>query len=67
MKIKLTILIAFLYLGSAFAAGHITKAQKEKKLGDLGWIEYRDLKKGSEAFKEIHNGTCIAPKIILIP
>ena len=39
----------------------------EKKLGDLGWIEYRDLKKGSEAFNEIHNGTCIAPKIILIP
>ena len=40
---------------------------KEKKLGDLGWIEYRDLKKGSEAFQEIHNGTCVAPKIILIP
>jgi len=40
---------------------------REKKLGDLGWIEYRDLKKGSEAFQEIHNGTCIAPKIILIP
>ena len=39
----------------------------EKKLGDLGWIEYRDLKKGSEAFTEIHNGTCVAPKIILIP
>ena len=40
---------------------------KEKKIGDLGWIEYRDLKKGSEAFQEIHNGTCVAPKIILIP
>ena len=39
----------------------------KKKLGDLGWIEYRDLKKGSEAFNEIHNGTCVAPKIILIP
>ena len=38
-----------------------------KKLGDLGWIEYRDLKKGSEAFNEIHNGTCVAPKIILNP
>ncbi len=38
-----------------------------KKLGDLGWIEYRDLKKGSEAFDEIHKGTCVAPKIILIP
>jgi threonine dehydrogenase-like Zn-dependent dehydrogenase len=40
---------------------------KDKKLGDLGWIEYRDLQKGSEAFQEIHNGTCVAPKIILIP
>ena len=39
----------------------------EKKLGNLGWIEYRDLKNGSEAFNEIHNGTCVAPKIILIP
>ena len=38
-----------------------------KKLGDLGWIEYRDLKKGSEAFKEIHDGSCVAPKIILTP
>ena len=40
---------------------------KEKRLGDLGWIEYRDLKKGSEAFNEIHNGNCVAPKVILIP
>ena len=38
-----------------------------KKLGDLGLVEYRDLKKGSEAFEEIHNGTCVSPKIILIP
>ena len=37
------------------------------KLGDLGWIDYRDLKKGTEAFEEIHNGTCVAPKIILTP
>ena len=40
---------------------------KEKRLGDLGWIEFRDLKKGSEAFQEIHNGACVAPKIILNP
>ena len=39
----------------------------EKKLGSLSWIEYRDLKKGSDAFQEIHNGSCIAPKIILVP
>jgi len=38
-----------------------------KKLGSLEWIEYRELKKGAAAFKEIHDGTCVAPKIILIP
>ena len=38
-----------------------------KTLGSLEWIEYRELKKGAEAFKEIHDGTCVAPKIILIP
>ena len=36
-------------------------------IGDLNWIEYRQLKNGAEAFKQIHNGTCAAPKIILIP
>ena len=36
-------------------------------LGKLEWIEYRELNKGAEAFKEIHDGTCSAPKIILIP
>jgi len=38
-----------------------------KKLGNLEWIEYRELSKGAKAFKEIHDGTCEAPKIILIP
>ena len=38
-----------------------------KNLGPLNWIEYRELKQGAEAFKEIHNGSCVAPKIILIP
>jgi len=37
-----------------------------KKIGSLNWIEYRNLKDGFGAFKEIHNGTCIAPKIILL-
>ena len=39
----------------------------KKKLGYLKWIEYRKLKEGANAFKEIHDGTCIAPKIILTP
>ncbi len=36
-------------------------------LGKFEWIEYRELSKGADAFKQIHNGTCSAPKIILIP
>ena len=38
-----------------------------KKLGSLDWIEYRALKDGAKAFREIHDGTCVAPKIILTP
>jgi len=38
-----------------------------KEIGNLNWIEYRRLNKGGEAFKEIHNGTCSAPKIVLLP
>ena len=37
-----------------------------KKIGDLGWIEYRKLKDGPSAFKQIHEGTCSAPKVILL-
>ena len=37
-----------------------------KKIGGLGWIEYRALKDGFGAFKEIHKGKCVAPKIILL-
>ena len=38
----------------------------EKKIGSLNWIEYRELKDGSSAFKQIHDGSCSAPKIILL-
>ena len=37
-----------------------------KEIGSLNWIEYRLLKDGFGAFKQIHNGTCVAPKIILL-
>ena len=37
-----------------------------KKIGSLNWIEYRKLKDGYGAFKQIHDGTCISPKIILL-
>ena len=37
-----------------------------KRIGSLDWIEYRELKDGSLAFKEIHDGSCTAPKIVLL-
>ena len=36
-------------------------------IGPLDWIEFRELKNGENAFKQIHDGTCVAPKIILLP
>tara|TARA_A100001011_G_scaffold89394_1_gene93858 strand:- start:165 stop:866 length:702 start_codon:yes stop_codon:yes gene_type:complete len=62
---EVTLVGTYCYTNKDFK--HTLDILREKKLGDLGWIEYRDLKKGSEAFQEIHNGTCVAPKIILIP
>ena len=43
------------------------KLLSNQTLGNLDWIEYRELSKGADAFKQIHDGTCAAPKIILIP
>ena len=37
-----------------------------KKIGSLNWIQYRELKDGSLVFKEIHNGSCAAPKMVLL-
>ena len=39
----------------------------DKKIASLDWIEYRKLKDGPLAFKEIHKGSSAAPKIILLP
>ncbi len=38
-----------------------------KKIGDLSWLDYRPLKDGAKAFKEIHDGITSSPKIILLP
>ena len=38
----------------------------DKKIGSLDWIEYRKLKDGSLAFKEIREGSSVTPKIILL-
>jgi len=38
----------------------------KNQIGSLDWIEYRELKEGSVAFKDIHKGSCSAPKIVLL-
>ena len=38
-----------------------------KELGDLTWLDYRPLKDGANAFREIHDGATASPKIILLP
>ena len=38
-----------------------------EELGDLTWLDYRPLKDGAAAFREIHDGTAESPKIILLP
>ena len=45
----------------------LIRVVENKKIGKLDWIEYRELKKGAEAFKQIHDGTCSSPKIVLLP
>ena len=37
-----------------------------KEIGSLDWIQYKKLKDGASAFKQIHDGSCSAPKIILL-
>ena len=39
----------------------------KEELGNLSWLDYRPLRDGASAFREIHEGTMSAPKIILIP
>ena len=62
---EVTVVGTYCYTYKDFA--HSMDLLAKKKIGSLKWIEYRELKEGAKAFQEIHNGTCIAPKIVLIP
>ena len=62
---EVTIIGTYCYTNKDFE--QTLKILANKKIGPLDWIEFRDLKQGSEAFKQIHEGTCVAPKIILLP
>ncbi|WP_120496790.1 alcohol dehydrogenase catalytic domain-containing protein [Kiloniella sp. EL199] len=39
----------------------------DDRLGELNWVEKRSLSEGAQAFKDIYEGQCSAPKIILQP
>ena len=62
---EVTVIGTYCYTNNDFA--QTLKILSNKNIGPLDWIEFRDLKNGANAFKEIHNGSCIAPKIILLP
>ena len=62
---EVTVIGTYCYTNKDFEQTLAILANKE--IGSLDWIEFRDLKNGGDAFKQIHDGTCVAPKIILIP
>ena len=62
---EVTVIGTYCYTNKDFE--QTLKILADKEIGPLDWIEYRDLKQGGEAFKQIHDGTCVAPKIILLP
>ena len=75
---KLTVLFGLMIYWSIIITAPVISKNSEKfgetidiltnnKLGKIEWIEYRNLKDGWGAFKEIHDGTCSAPKIVLLP
>jgi len=39
----------------------------EHAIGDLSWVETRPLSEGAAAFRDIHEATTAAPKIVLLP
>jgi len=62
---EVTVIGTYCYTNKDFE--NTIKILANKDIGPLDWIEYRDLKNGWDAFKQIHDGTCVAPKIILLP
>ena len=62
---EVTFIGTYCYTNKEF--GETIDILTNNKLGKIEWIEYRNLKDGWGAFKEIHDGTCSAPKIVLLP
>ena len=62
---EVTVIGTYCYTNKDFE--QTLKILANKDIGSLDWIEFRELKSGGDAFKQIHDGTCVAPKIILLP
>ena len=62
---EVTVIGTYCYTNKDFE--QTLKILSNKDIGPLDWIEFRELKSGGDAFKQIHDGTCVAPKIILLP
>ncbi|MDC3097811.1 alcohol dehydrogenase catalytic domain-containing protein [Candidatus Pelagibacter sp.] len=62
---EVTFIGTYCYTNKEF--GETIDILANRRLGNTDWIEFRSLKDGWGAFKEIHDGTCTAPKIVLIP
>ena len=62
---EVTVIGTYCYTNKDFE--ETLKILANKDIGSLDWIEFRELKNGDNAFKQIHEGTCVAPKIILLP
>ena len=62
---EVTVIGTYCYTNKDFE--ETLKILANKDIGSLDWIEFRELKNGGNAFKQIHDGTCVAPKIILLP
>ena len=62
---EVTVIGTYCYTNKDFE--ETLKILANKDIGPLDWIEFRELKNGDNAFKQIHEGTCVAPKIILLP
>jgi len=61
---EITIIGTYCYTNKDFEK--TLRILNDKEIGSLKWIQYRNLKEGSSAFKEIHDGSCSAPKVILL-
>ena len=62
---EVTFIGTYCYTNKEF--GETIDILANRGLGKTDWIEFRNLKDGWGAFKEIHDGTCTAPKIVLLP